>query len=257
MSEGCSPPPRYRDFRFSPANGGECVRCRGSTLHTGSVGRSGMGIAIKMRSFLKFIFVPVMLFALLSPGHASEDQFSMQIKDKLLSEVFQDLAQLSGNDIVFDKGWANQPINTRFVNLSLEQAINKILSNLNHVVIFEQDNIHIKIFGPVSPDNGMNPISPANRYPDRVPAGDGTRPSVSLPMATGQGNDTDESLSEETAESRESETEEEDVNAEDSEEEDVQQTNKMEETGDQGPADETESLPAEDDKETESNDNIN
>jgi hypothetical protein len=213
-----------------------------------------MGTPKKMKTFLKFSFIQFMLFVLLSPGHASEEQFSMQIQGKMLSEVFQELAQLSGSDIVFDKAWANQPISTRFVNLTLEKAINKILTNLNHVVIFEQNNIRIKIFGPVSPDTGMSQApAAANRFPNRAPANNRIRPSASpFPIAPGQGNDTDESVSEETIEPTESEPEEEEVKAEaeDSAQEDADNTNKKGQIEDQEPAEETEASSAEDDKET-------
>ena len=129
-----------------------------------------------MKTFAKFILIPAVILAFWSPGCALSEQFSMQIQSKPLSDVFQDLAELSGNDIVFDKAWGDRPITVRFVNLPLEKAISKILTNLNHVVIFEDSNIRIKIYGPVSPDKSTGPIPVGSRTPMKPRPTEGSGP---------------------------------------------------------------------------------
>jgi type II secretory pathway component GspD/PulD (secretin) len=148
----------------------------------------------------------IMVLAIVPGGQASDNQFSMQIQDKTLAEVFQDLARMSGRTIVFDKEWTDQPINIRFVNLSLEMAIAKILTNLNYVTIFDQDSIQVKIYGVVTPDKGSYQ-APATEH-EIIPS---ARP---LPISTRQNDEMEEESAPEEA-----------TNAETVEAEDTEKTN--------------------------------
>ena len=132
-----------------------------------------------LRSFAGFIFIPFMMIAFVSGGYASDKQFSMQIQGKPLAAVIQDLAKLSGSKIVFDEAWADLPITVRFVNLTLEKAITKILTNFNHVVIFEPGNIQVKIYGAVSLDKSDYQAPVAVQPPNRAPDDHRIKPSVS------------------------------------------------------------------------------
>lgn len=211
-----------------------------------------------MKTFAKIIAIPALLLASLLSGHASDERFSMQIQGKPLAVVFQDLAQLSGSAIVFDKAWEDFPVNVRFVNLSLEKAITKILTNLNHVVIFEQDNIRIQIYGPVSPDKNMDRMSTASPYSKITPAdkvlGSSAPPP---PVGSRQGNDTDEAVmeaAESEAEAEETEASEQEAEAEETEEldqKDVEKTNEKEEAEEQERIDDVEADPPDNEPEAE------
>ena len=245
-------------------------------LQTGRLGGSCLGPSKKMKTFAKIIAIPALLLASLLSGHASDERFSMQIQGKPLAVVFQDLAQLSGSAIVFDKAWEDFPVNVRFVNLSLEKAITKILTNLNHVVIFEQDNIRIQIYGPVSPDKNMDRMSTASPYSKITPAdkvlGSSAPPP---PVGSRQGNDTDEAVMEaaqseeeaaqteafeQEAEAEETEASEQEAEAEETEEteeteeldqKDVEKTNEKEEAEEQERIDEVEADPPDNEPEAE------
>ena len=250
-------------------------------LQTGRLGGSCLGPSKKMKTFAKIIAIPALLLASLLSGHASDERFSMQIQGKPLAVVFQDLAQLSGSAIVFDKAWEDFPVNVRFVNLSLEKAITKILTNLNHVVIFEQDNIRIQIYGPVSPDKNMDRMSTASPYSKITPADNGLGSSAPPPpVGSRQGNDTDEAVmeaaqseaeaaqteafeqeaeAEETkreqeAEAEETEASEQETEAEETEEldqKDVEKTNEKEEAEEQERIDDVEADPPDNEPEAE------
>jgi type II secretory pathway component GspD/PulD (secretin) len=195
-----------------------------------------------LRAFADTIFILIMVLAIVPSGHASDKQFSMQIQDKTLAEVFQDLTQMSGRTIVFDKEWTDQPINIRFVNLTLEMAIAKILTNLNHVVIFEQDNIQVKIFGVVTPDKGSYQAPAAAQHPNETATEHEIRPLARpLPISTRQNDEMeDESASEEA------------TDPETAEAEDTENTNEEKIPEDQEETDENEVTSPENDKDTES-----
>ncbi len=227
-------------------------------LQTGRLGGSCLGPSKKMKTFAKIIAIPALLLASLLSGHASDERFSMQIQGKPLAVVFQDLAQLSGSAIVFDKAWEDFPVNVRFVNLSLEKAITKILTNLNHVVIFEQDNIRIQIYGPVSPDKNRDRMSTASPYSKITPADNGLGSSAAPPpVGSRQGNDTDEAVmeaAESEAEAEETEASEQETEAEETEEldqKDVEKTNEKEEAEEQERIDEVEADPPDNEPEAE------
>lgn len=195
-----------------------------------------------LRAFADTIFILIMVLAIVPSGHASDKQFSMQIQDKTLAEVFQDLTQMSGRTIVFDKEWTDQPINIRFVNLTLEMAIAKILTNLNHVVIFEQDNIQVKIFGVVTPDKGSYQAPAAAQHPNETATEHEIRPLARpLPISTRQNDEMEEESASEEA-----------TDPETAEAEDTENTNEEKIPEEQEETDENEVTSPENDKDTES-----
>lgn len=195
-----------------------------------------------LRAFADTIFILIMVLAIVPSGHASDKQFSMQIQDKTLAEVFQDLTQMSGRTIVFDKEWTDQSINIRFVNLTLEMAIAKILTNLNHVVIFEQDNIQVKIYGVVTPDKGSYQAPAAAQHPNETATEHEIRPSARpLPISTRQNDEMEEESASEEA-----------TDPETAEAEDTENTNEEKIPEEQEETDENEVTSPENDKDTES-----
>jgi hypothetical protein len=202
-----------------------------------------------------------MVLIVVPGGHASDDRFSMQIQDKTLAEVFQDLTRISGRSISFDKEWTDQPINVSFVNLTLEMAITKILTNLNHVVIFEQDNIQVKIFGVASSEKDINRASAVKPIPNRTTTNLNARP---FPLNTGQKDeieeetefqetsDPDTSESEDGEDGEDTENMNEEKPPEEQEAEDTENTNEEKIPEEQEGADENEATSPESDKDTES-----
>lgn len=188
------------------------------------------------------IFILIIVFVIVYSGHASDEQFSMQIQNKTLAEVFQDLTQMSGRTISFDKEWTDQPINIRFVNLTLEMAIAKILTNLNHVVIFEQDTIQVKIYSVVTPDKGIYQTPVAARYSNVTTTDRDIRaPARPLPRSTRQNDE----MEEESAS-------EEEMDLETTEAEDTENTNEQKTPEEQEETNENEGTSLENDNEVES-----
>lgn len=187
----------------------------------------------QLRALAGLSFILIVTLAIVNGAHALDERFSMQIKDKTLGEAFQSLARMSGYRISFDKEWTDEPINARFVNLTLEMAIAKILTNFNHVVIFEQDAIQVKIYGVVTPDKGVHQVA-AEDSDIRSPA----RPFA---MSTRQKDEMEgESASEEVTEPETSETEPE------------ENTNEETTPAERDEKDETEKTPPEESKEGQS-----
>ena len=181
-----------------------------------------------LRALAGTIFILIMVLAVVPGGQASDNQFSMQVQDKTLAEVFKDLERMSGRTIIFDKEWTDQPINIRFVNLTLEMAIAKILTNLNHVVIFEQDTIQVKIYGVVTPDKGNYQTPAEAQHPNGTATGRTIRPTARpFPISPRKNDELEgESASEEvtdpeTSEAETAETEETAETAENTNEETI------------------------------------
>jgi hypothetical protein len=195
-----------------------------------------------LRALAGSFFILIMVLAIVPGGQASDKQFSMQVQSKTLAEVFHDLTKMSGRTIVFDKEWTNQPISIRFVNLTLEMAIAKILTNLNHVVIFEEDNIQVKIYGVVSPDKGSYQAPAGVQHSNGTAMEHKIRPAPrSLPISTPQNDETEEeSESEQVTDPEKAEAEE------------TENTNEEKIPEEQEETDETEAASPEDDKDTES-----
>jgi len=149
---------------------------------------------------------------------------------------------MSGHTILFDKEWTDQTINIRFVNLTLEMAIAKILTNLNHVVIFEQDSIQVKIYGVVTPDKGTYQAPAAARHSNETATENETRYSARpLPISTRQNDEMEEeSASEEL------------TDPETGEAEDTENTNEENMPEEQEETEENEATSPENDKDTES-----
>lgn len=208
-----------------------------------------------LKPLAAFIVISILAFTILSDGHASDDQFSMQIQDKTLAAVFQELTRMSGRPIAFDKQWSDQPINTRFVNLSLEMAIAKILKNFNHVLIFEEDNIQIKIYGAATPDEDIGRVSAAPQYPgETAKPYQISHPETPFPINSGQQDEIEEeSVSEESVDPEDpgedtenSEEAEEAERTEDTEDiKDMEGANKEKTTEELEETDENESISAE------------
>jgi hypothetical protein len=112
-----------------------------------------------------FILVLIAIFLPLHSGDAAGNVISMQIQDKPLGAVLDELSRKSGDKIVCEEAWANLPITVRFVDLPLEKAIKKILKNINHVVIYGPDSVQIKIYGEAAPDTSGSRSRGSTSYP--------------------------------------------------------------------------------------------
>jgi len=109
--------------------------------------------------------IVVVLMALataFSPGSArsGEQSFiSLEVRDETLEKTLDQVSKISGYTIDLQSRWRDLPVTVRLVNLSLEQAVKKILDNrMNYAVIWDDKEKNISITGiEISPVGMVNP----------------------------------------------------------------------------------------------------
>lgn len=96
-------------------------------------------------------FLIISLFLLISTSAACGEAYSLQVSKKPLKNVLDELSALSGITFIYDDDWGDFPITVQFKNIELEPALKRILTNLNHAVIFNPDgSITIRIYEVVN-----------------------------------------------------------------------------------------------------------
>jgi hypothetical protein len=96
-------------------------------------------------------FAIILCCALSTKAAVYAEGLSLQVVKMPLENVLSDLSQMTGVTFVYDKGWADLPITAQFKNIALEPALKRILSNLNHAIIYNADgSIMIRIYGTIA-----------------------------------------------------------------------------------------------------------
>ena len=84
------------------------------------------------------------------PSHISEPSLSLETRNEPLGEVLAQITQKTAYRFSLEDAWKDHPVTVAFRNLPLSQGLKRILSNLNHAVVYEsQYDIRIIIFGEV------------------------------------------------------------------------------------------------------------
>lgn len=82
------------------------------------------------------------------PSHISEPSLSLETRNEPLGEVLAQITQKTAYRFSLEDTWKDHPVTVAFRNLPLSQGLKRILSNLNHAVVYEsQYDIRIIIFG--------------------------------------------------------------------------------------------------------------
>ena len=98
-----------------------------------------------------FLFALILCCALSAGGPSFGEGVSLQAVKMPLENVLGDLSQKTGIPFVYDKAWADLPITAQFKNMALEPALKRILSNLNHAIIYSTDGtVVIRIYGTIA-----------------------------------------------------------------------------------------------------------
>lgn len=104
-----------------------------------------------------FLFALVLCCALSAGGLSFGEGLSLQAVKMPLENVLRDLSQKTGVAFVYDKAWADLSITAQFKNMALEPALKRILSNLNHAIIYSTDGtVIIRIYGTIAYEKGSS-----------------------------------------------------------------------------------------------------
>jgi hypothetical protein len=97
----------------------------------------------------------LLLAALILPGHPANGQestqepyISLRVLNQPLSEVLDKISQDTGYTFKLKEEWKGYPVTAAIQNLPLSQGLKRILTPLNHAIIYESENkIHILVYG--------------------------------------------------------------------------------------------------------------
>lgn len=82
------------------------------------------------------------------PSQLFEPRLSMETHNEPLGEVLAQITQKTAYRFSLEDTWKDRPVTVAFRDLPLSQGLKRILSNLNHAVVYEsQYDIRIIIFG--------------------------------------------------------------------------------------------------------------
>jgi hypothetical protein len=103
---------------------------------------------------------------LYAAGYSGSRVVSLDAKGEPLGEVLQTIADVTGYRITVNSEWAGWPVNAVFNNLPVNLGLRRILSNLNHSMVFHEVDQRIAILIQSSPDDVKAPVGAVDRPAD-------------------------------------------------------------------------------------------
>lgn len=164
---------------------------------------------IRIRTTLA-VLLSIMLFFLQNGlcAEPNSDSISLESEKRPLEEVLKEIGQASGYTFVIGDAWKSTPISVNFRQLALDDALKRILANMNYAVIYDSPTtIRIVIYGMASTDRSSGGIS--GRYTRPEPDVRDIQQEVRMPEPEIAPNTPDDNLSNEKEEEQEEEQEEE------------------------------------------------
>jgi type II secretory pathway component GspD/PulD (secretin) len=113
------------------------------------------GVFIHQCIVIDFFFLLFMIFLMLpvvtaAGGESNIDDklISLAAKDEPLGEVLNKISKATGYEFILDDEWEGNRVSAVLEDVTLHQALNQILRDLNHVIIYGTDQkIEIIIYG--------------------------------------------------------------------------------------------------------------
>jgi hypothetical protein len=89
--------------------------------------------------------------------------FSLDVRDKSLREVVEEISKVTGYKILIDEKWEKFPITVKLRNMGVHEGFQRVLKEFNHtlVIVDAEKKISIKIYD----------VSPNSRYFVTLPVG--------------------------------------------------------------------------------------
>jgi hypothetical protein len=130
-------------------------------------------ISVAWRSILLAALCCTFLFILIpASGQGADDDpeqavFSLDFKDKPLSQVLNQISKLTGAKFLVNKEYAELKVSGSLRDVTVTKGLSEIMADLNHTIIYEPDHtISLVIYGKkqVSGPGDSGPLPPPN-YP--------------------------------------------------------------------------------------------
>lgn len=105
-------------------------------------------------------------------GHIGSPAFSLDARGVPLGEVLKKVSNDTGYQIIVDSEWANWPVSGSFKNLPVDLGLRRILSHLNHSIVFNEADHRIAIVIKSSPDSERMTAGAENSANGNHPSGE-------------------------------------------------------------------------------------
>lgn len=120
----------------------------------------------------------------LAQGRPAEPTVTINVTARPLGDVLAQITRATGSEFLIDPSWQKVPVTASFENAPLSVALKRVLSGLNHAIVYQPHNrIKIVIYesSPAGAQPALQPaLSPVAPRPGRAPA---QPPQPSLPPA--------------------------------------------------------------------------
>lgn len=103
-------------------------------------------------------------------GHNGAPAFSLDARGVPLGEVLKKISDDTGYQITVDSEWTGWPVSGSFKNLPVNLGLRRVLSNLNHSIVFNEADRRIAIVIKSSPDDETLKAAPAPLAGDSHPS---------------------------------------------------------------------------------------
>lgn len=117
-------------------------------------------------------------------GRPAEPTVSINVTARPLGDVLAQITRATGSEFLIDPSWQKVPVTASFENAPLSVALKRVLSGLNHAIVYQpQNRIKIVIYesSPAGAQPALQPaLSPVAPRPGRAPA---QPPQPNLPPA--------------------------------------------------------------------------
>jgi hypothetical protein len=95
------------------------------------------------------------------------DSITLKSQKKPLEAVLKEIGQANGYTFILADEWKNTPISVNFSQLPMDDALKRILTNMNYAVIYDSaTTIRIVIFGISATNRSSHGISGRNPRPE-------------------------------------------------------------------------------------------
>ena len=190
-------------------------------------------------------WLTIPLFVLIFNGIAqSKSDFnelvSLNIRNAPLIEVLDNVSRTSGYEFIIDEIWDDLSITVTFEAIPLDQALKRILTNVNHAIVYKSDRkVLIRIYendATVTRHNGsseINRISHRTAFQSREIERPTSPNSIPLQSAEEAESEEDESEADESEEVDSEEDESEEDESEEAESEEPELSSRQPESSDE------------------------
>ena len=97
--------------------------------------------------WLRVLFIFLILYGFAQGKSEFSELISLNTSNEPLAEVLDTVSQASGYEFIIDENWDDLPITVKFEEIPLDQALKRILANVNHAIVYNSDRkVLIRIY---------------------------------------------------------------------------------------------------------------